>query len=218
VNEGRWFQSTIWTEVERARSGESTAYLGFVNRYRPAMVGYFRGHGADPEDAEDLAQEVFLNIVRSGVLSKVSPEKGRFRSLLLAIAKHVAANEIRARKRLKRGGGRVLVPIDPEELPQPTSEEEEEFDRAWVRQLMASALSDLESAHSRHYRAIRISLEGRSQTEIADEMGCTVAAANNFVHRAKAFIRKRVGQLVAESCRSEADYPGEAEHLSRYLD
>ena len=34
------FQSTIWTELERAREGDAAAYAQFVGRYRPAIVSY----------------------------------------------------------------------------------------------------------------------------------------------------------------------------------
>lgn len=212
------FGSTIWDEVARARDGESAALSAFVNRYRPAIVGWYRRRGLSREDADDLTQDVFFQIVQGKVLSKVSPEKGRLRSLLLAIAKHVAANQIRARNRLKRGGDRALVPIDPADLPAPTAEEEETFDGAWMRYLMTAALADLEDSQPHHYNAVRLSLEGISQSEIAACIKCTVAAANNYVHRGKAFIRERVRALIADSCRSREDFDAEATHLSRYLE
>lgn len=212
-----WLQSTIWSEIDQARAGESAAMSGIVRRYRPALVAYFRGRGADVEDAEDLAQDVFLSIVRGDVLSKAHPEKGRFRSLLLSVAKHVASNEYRARKRIRRGGGRAPVSIDPARLEAPAAKDGD-FDRAWVRGLMVAALGDLEGAHPRHARALALALEGRSQEQIAAELACTAAAVNNYVHRAKAFLKKRVRHLVAESCLGEGDFREEVAHLAPYLD
>jgi RNA polymerase sigma-70 factor (ECF subfamily) len=214
------FQSTVWAEIDRARDRDPAAYLQFVNRYRPAVVSFLRTQGFSSEDAEDLAQEVFLLIVRHDVLERVDPKKGKFRSLILAVTKNVARNTRRDRSRQKRGGDAPQLSLDQSELPvaaPESSEEQERFDRMWSQQLVAIALRELSSAHAHYYRALRLMLDGKSHQEIAQEMGKTANEVNNYVHRAKSWIGRTVRRLIVEYCASDAEFKDELRHLSKFL-
>ncbi|MFZ5616949.1 MAG: RNA polymerase sigma factor, partial [Pseudomonadota bacterium] len=74
------------TEEIAHSSTESVADLDAVverlaARYRPALIAYFRRRAPDKADAEDLAQEVFVRVLRRGGLDKVdNPEAFLFQA------------------------------------------------------------------------------------------------------------------------------------------
>lgn len=211
------FETTLWSEIGRAKSGDPLALLHFVNRYRPAVLSFLRSRGFSAADAEDLVQEVFLYLVRGNVLAKVDTRKGKFRSLLVSVTKHVILNDRRGRSALKRGRNARVVPLDEAILPAVEPKEEEDFDWFWARELTAAALCALEAAHPRYHEGLKRSLAGESHREIASAMGKSVAEVNNYIHRGKGWVRRQVERLVAETCTSNADLGEELKHLKKYL-
>ena len=77
--------------------------------------------GLQGHDAEDLCQDVFVCVLAGGVLAKADPDRGRFRSLLLAVTTHVIFDRLRKR---------CEVPVEDIEPPQPDAPDE--FDRSWA--------------------------------------------------------------------------------------
>ena len=68
-----------------------------------------RRNGHSPQDAEDLTQAFFAHLLGHDFLRNVAPEKGRFRSFLLASLKRFMAGQWRKEHALKRGGDASLV-------------------------------------------------------------------------------------------------------------
>src|SRR5688572_8422206 len=97
------FSTTIWNTILQAKGGRITAVNQVVEKYRPPVVAFLRSRGHSMEDAEDLAQEVFLTVVRDDLLARADRERSRFRTFLLAIVQNVMANADRVRRASKRG-------------------------------------------------------------------------------------------------------------------
>jgi RNA polymerase sigma factor (sigma-70 family) len=102
------------------------------------------------EDAKDLTQEFFREMLDSNLVGKYKPAVGRFRSYLKGAVTHFLAETHRASRRLKRGGGKVVLPleIDPEDTAQERSypvdiPPDEVFDREWARSLISDCVSEL---------------------------------------------------------------------------
>jgi RNA polymerase sigma-70 factor (ECF subfamily) len=207
------FPSTIWQDLNRARGGESDAWRAVVARYRPAIYSFLRAAGRSDADAEDLSQDVFLQIVRSRLLDGAHPRRGRFRSLVMAVTTNVMRHRLRDDRAEKRGGGRALDGLDP-----PAPEEEETFDREWVRRLVASALEELGKSHPAYYEALKLALEGKSQEEMSKTLHRKPAQVNNHVHRARMWMRRRLKALIQESCADREAYREELAYLGRYVD
>src|SRR6266849_3679264 len=91
------FATTHWSVVLAAKDlalPEADAALQRLCRiYWYPLYVYVRRRGHTPEDAQDLTQEFFKRLVERNALGTVSPEKGRFRSFLLASMNHLLANE-----------------------------------------------------------------------------------------------------------------------------
>lgn len=177
--------ATRWTLIEAARGGDTAAQRAFAEKYRAPVLAWLDGRGLRPDEAEDVAQEVFLRLFAEGVLERADPARGRFRALLLAVTRHVHASHVRAATAAKRGGGAVerLGELDP---AGPAGLDDDEFARDWLLNLLDLALRRLEREHPRYHEAIELFLlEGGRRADVARAMGRTEGAVRNYVHRGK---------------------------------
>ncbi len=215
------FQTTVWSMVLDAGDGRSTAVEQLVVRYRPAVVRFSRARGLSPADAEDVAQDVFLRLFEQRVLTRADPARGRFRSLLLAVTRHVIARHAERRAARKRGGGRAPVSLDHaaddgfrlgDALA--TEARDELFDREFLACLLARALRRLQEQNPSYHEAIAaFLLEERSQREIARELGVREGDVRNRVSRGRA----KLARLLRDEVEGYASSPGEFEDELRYL-
>ncbi len=210
------FLSTLWTVVREAGEGRTTAVTSLVEQYRPAVVRFLRHRGLTEADAEDVAQEVFLRLFDDRVLEKADPRHGRFRSLLLAVTRHVMGHFLDRRTAAKRGGGREPIPVD--EIVAST-EREESFDREFVACLLANALARLRRENPDYYEAITaFVVDQRPQADIARERGKTEAMIRNAVSRGKAKLAQILREEVLTYSSSREEFDDELAYLSRFLD
>jgi RNA polymerase sigma factor (sigma-70 family) len=189
----RDFDQTRWTLVEAAGAGDAEALAQLAERYRPPLLAFVRRRGP-PGLAEDLTQEVFIRLLRSSILARADKGAGRFRSLLLGVARNVIARHHQRQATQKRGGGKVIRGLG--ELDPAAQEEQDDFDREWVRRLLQLAFQRLEQEHPNYFAALRLYLlEEKSAAEVAEVMGKTKANVKNYVHRGRT---KLVGYLREE--------------------
>lgn len=206
------FESTRWSLVRRAADGDEEALREVLDWARPPVVAYLRRRGLAAE-AEDLAQEVFLLVHRDRLLARADPERGRLRSLLWAVTRHVIGHHIERSHAAKRGP-RKMAPLDVAEIAR--DEPEDAFDREWVAHLIRGALSHLERSRPAYHAAIRMFLlEGRTQAEVAEALGTTAANVRNLVHRGKRALVRHIQDQVMEYAASRHDYEAEIRSLSR---
>lgn len=89
----------------RARAHETLAAV-----YWGPVYAYVRlAHGAAREDAEDLTQGFFAEAMRRDLFARYAAGRARFRTYLRACVDAFVANERKAQRRLKRGGGTRTV-------------------------------------------------------------------------------------------------------------
>src|SRR6476646_4299453 len=80
----------------RVRDDEEGAFAELVELYPQRLVTVMHHLVGNPEEAEDLAQEVFLRVYRGR--KKYRP-RSKFSTWLFTIANNLALNSIRARQR-----------------------------------------------------------------------------------------------------------------------
>ena len=119
---GGAFLTIHWSIVQAADRDTEARDAGLINllmqRYWKPVYCYLRRNGVANEEAKDLTQGFFHEIVlEQHLLKKADAAKGRFRSLLLiALTRYVddvRANES-AQKRMPRDG---FVSLDADETP-----------------------------------------------------------------------------------------------------
>src|SRR5262249_24197409 len=117
-----------------------------------------RGH--DPERARDLTQDLFVRLLEKDVLAAADPSRGRFRAFLRAVCADFLANRREWERARKRGGDRVVIPIDVAEAegrctgePTPEWTAERLFDRSWALIVLGKVLDRLRREYDRAGRA-----------------------------------------------------------------
>ena len=98
--------TTQWSQVLAARDGSDTkarrALEALYKTYWEPLYAYIRHHGSSPDEASDLTQAYFTELLAKDFLASVDPSKGRFRSFLFSSLKHFLSHErerVRAQKR-----------------------------------------------------------------------------------------------------------------------
>ena len=188
------FASTIWTLIRSSKEDPRTVAGEVARLYRPPVVSYLRGRGVDSEQAEDLAQEVFLRIFEKRLLSKVEESRGKFRSFVLGVANNILREHRERTGAKKRGEGRVPIALD-EEIP---ADGERSFTHAWMLHLLRLAMKALESEAARRDLEVFRSFVGcgPSYEELATQLGITTTAVRNALYRTKERLRAEVSKLI----------------------
>src|SRR5579864_1697010 len=154
------FPTTRWTLVVAAgdpqRKDARSALVSLCENYWYPLYAYLRRRGYAPDQAQDLTQEFFMRILEGRYLDRADPEKGRFRSFLLASLKFLVADEEDRQRAYKRGGG-MLVRLEfssGEERYQrePAHDETPEriFERRWALSMLDRVVDKLRGEFVRH--------------------------------------------------------------------
>lgn len=231
------FPATRLSVVERTRSGDAetrrVALSTIIEAYwKPAYKHLRVKWSLDPDQAADLTQEFFASTLEKEVVEKYDPARARFRTYLRMCLDGFASNARKAERRLKRGGGVTLVPLDFETAegeiathePAVDADVDELFYREWVRALLEGSVADLK----RHAEASgrpemfevfsRYDLvdegDGRpTYTAIASSLNLTAATVTNHLAAMRRQFRKIVLERLRELTSSEEEWETEAARL-----
>ncbi len=226
------FATTHWSVVLAAgdqQTPEGAAALERLCRtYWYPLYAYVRREGHSPDDAQDLTQEFFARWLARMSFTQVSPDKGKFRSFLLASLRHFLSDQRDHARALKRGGGVELLSWNAQEAedryrlePVDRLDAEKIYERRWAMAVLRQALDRLraESAaagKAQWFERLRSFLSGDSDSssaETAVELGLTDTAFRGAVHR----LRQRYRELVREEIAHTVSHPSEIEEEIRYL-
>lgn len=151
---GKVFLTTHWSLIEKAGSSDeekNKAFVGLLlNRYWKPVYCYLRRKGYNNEQAKDLTQGFFHEVMLGQhLIEKADAAKGRFRSLLLiALDRYLGDVHERetAQKRVPKGQLVSLYVVAPPEIPQSIagSTPERTFHYAWVSALLEQVLEEVE--------------------------------------------------------------------------
>src|SRR5206468_7023266 len=109
------FRTTHWSVVLTAQDDSPAAHEALEKLcrtyWRPIFV-FLRRQGISQEEAEDITQGFFAQLLERRSFGAVRKEKGRLRSFLLASLKYFLADEQRRAMAIKRGKGQRLIPLE----------------------------------------------------------------------------------------------------------
>ena len=195
--------------------------------YWHPLYAYVRRRGHSPEDAQDLTQEFFAHLLEHNRVGTVSPDKGRFRSFLLASMNHFLSDEWDKARAQKRGGGKATF-VDLQEAETKLGQQAETlspdkaFERRWAMTLLEQVYERLAQEYQQQdkgdwFEALRGSLAGGGSTapyaELAARLGMTEGAVKVAVHRLRHRYRELLREIVAETVAT----PDEVQDELRYL-
>jgi hypothetical protein len=102
------FTTTHWSLVLDAQSESPAAQEALeklCRSYWRPIYSFVQRQGIGPEEAKDVTQGFFADLLEHRSLTAVRKEKGRFRSYLLGVLKYFLADERRRATAIKRGKG-----------------------------------------------------------------------------------------------------------------
>jgi hypothetical protein len=152
---GEVFLTTHWSLIQGVSSSdedESRALIGLLmNRYWKPIYCYLRRKGYNNEQAKDLTQGFFHEVVlERHLIENADAAKGRFRSFLLMALDRYLVNVQQmetAQKRRPKGRLVSLDMVEPPELPQSLKrcDPEDVFRYAWISGLLERVLEQVEA-------------------------------------------------------------------------
>ena len=227
----RDFRTTHWSLVLHAAGSSERSHHALetlCRQYWTPLYAFVRRRGYEEHHAQDLTQEFFSRFLAANSLDSVAPDRGRFRTFLLAALKNFLANEWRDANRQKRGGGQELISIDEfaeEEShyePSQAAEPDTVFDRCWAETVVAAALSRLSKEMENdglqaRFQNLKVFLQGDgsglSYAEAAQRAGLSEPATKTAIFR----MRRRYGELIRDEIAQTVDSPEEVEAEIQHL-
>jgi RNA polymerase sigma-70 factor (ECF subfamily) len=226
------FTSTHWSVVVEAQ-GESPAAQKALEKlcgiyWRP-IYSFVQRQGIAPEEAEDVTQAFFADLLEHKSLTAVRKEKGRFRSYLLGALKFFLADERRRVMAIKRGKGQRLIPLEElsrekriEIEPADTVTAEQIYERRWASTVLERVLDLLKreyiaAGNATLFDSLKQLLPDEpgapSQADVAAQLGMTENAVRQAFHR----FRQRYQSLLREEIAHTVATPGDIEDELRHL-
>ena len=190
---------------------------------------YVRRRGHSPEDAQDLTQEFFAQLLERQSLAHADPDRGRFRSFLLTAMNHFLVNEWKKAHAKKRGGGCSLLSLDWATAekrfdlePVDNSAPDKVFEKQWALTLLGEVLSRLECEYQSEgkadlFAALKQTLTGTRESqpyaELAPRLKMNESAVKVAVHRLRKRYRELIRDEIAGTLDGAQDVEAEMQHL-----
>lgn len=180
------------TLMQRIAAGDADMFRTFVERHQQLVIGTV-ARMIGPSDAEDVAQQVFLNIWKSA--PRWRPE-AKVTTWMLTIAKRLVFNESR-----RRGRAHLIPQSEKEEVetdypdgtPGPDSQVlEKELHRAIEMAMTMLPEKERLALVLRQY-------QGMPYEEIAVVLGVSLAAVKSLLFRARNSMKRILAPYLADS-------------------
>jgi DNA-directed RNA polymerase specialized sigma24 family protein len=231
------FPTTHWSRVLLAGGDDAEARASLAvlcANYWPPLYAFARRKGCSSEDACDVVQGLFAELLARESLRDLDPNLGRLRSFLMAACSLYLAKDRARGRALKRGGGIPPISIDAAIAearfgvePSHLDTAERIFDRRWASTLLDRALARVESENLGSgrrdlFEKLRPSVLGQTDSrlhrEVADELGMTEGAVRIAAHRLRRryreILRDEVARTVADPAEVDLELASLLEALS----
>ena len=179
-----------WTLIEQLKKGDESAFKYIVDTWKDMVYNTALSIVQHAEDAEDVTQEVFVQVYQSIAGFK---RESKFSTWLYRITLSKAMDHERRKKRKKRfgfvkslfgEGGEVVV--NPPDFNHPGVNLDNKEKAANLFKAMQSLPDNQRIAF------VLNKVEGLSYQEISEVMNTTVSAVESLLHRAKSNLRKEL--------------------------
>jgi DNA-directed RNA polymerase specialized sigma24 family protein len=231
------FVATRWTVVLAAgdsnlasdRASEALSELCRIY-WRPLYL-FLRREGIGSEDAQDLTQGFFVEMIRDRSYRRADREKGRFRSFLLGALRHFVADARDGEQAQKRGGGKIRELFDESAIAEveaqvPTAQNWSAcavFDREWAAALLRQTFDRLTqectiAGKPELFAGLRPYLAGTSDEAIPyEEISQRLHRGAGTLRSDVARLRTRYRTILREEVRGTVLEPEEVDDELRYL-
>jgi DNA-directed RNA polymerase specialized sigma24 family protein len=233
------FWTTCWSAVSLSAQsevpGSDLARDELCRLYWYPLYAFIRRRGYTADDAKDLTQGFFLFLFDRKTLRQATPNRGKFRSFLLASLKNYLSSTYHRDKAIKRGGNIHFVSLDFDGGEDRYSKEpadaltpEKIFDARWAMTLLSQTIESLKTEYGARGKATLfetlkpfLSLMGNGEPpgyeSVAEKLKLSPGGVKTLIHR----FRKRYAEIlraaVAQTVQDPADIDGEIHALCEAL-
>jgi RNA polymerase sigma-70 factor (ECF subfamily) len=177
--------------IERIRTGDRTAFMGFYDRFSPLLFSVAARILGDRKEAEDVLQEVMLVIWNKS--GGYDPQLGTLSSWTVALTRNKALDRLRARARRLRLIEEVVVMAEEAGVSATASANEVIHGRERAEMLRA-ALKELPAEQR---MAIELAFfTGLSQSDIATRLQQPLGTVKARIRRGMLRLREQLGGVL----------------------
>lgn len=176
----------------RVKQGDADAFAQLVAKYKQPVMNLLSRMLRDPTEAEDLTQNVFLQVYRSAHRYQVS---AKFSTWLFTIARNLCLNELRRRSRHPAESMDVM---HPEREDQPLHQLEDKKTFSPPESLLHGELElKIEEAISALPENQRMAIlmcrqDDLSYQEMSAILGCSLSATKSLIHRGRETLKDKL--------------------------
>lgn len=191
------------------RDGNAAAFEELMLRYQARLVTVLEHLVGSRDQAEDLAQEVFLRVYRA---RRSYVPGAKFSTWLFTIANNVASNALRSRSRRREvslnvgeSGPLGINPLARTVAASSGQMPARQLDKAEMRDIVLAAL---ESLNDRQRMAVLLSkFEEMSYADIAEAMQISPQAIKSLLSRARVNLREILEPYLEHGNRPSEKHP-----------
>ncbi|HEV7999960.1 MAG TPA: sigma-70 family RNA polymerase sigma factor [Planctomycetaceae bacterium] len=223
----REFAATRWSVVlvagRRSSPDSRRALESLCEAYWYPLYAYVRRRVADVNDAHDLTQAFFSELLTKNYVGSAKAERGRFRAFLLTSLKHFLSKERERARAQKRGGGKGPIPLDFESAdsryriePARGLTAEQIYDREWAVALLGRILQRLEAesadaGKSEQFQELKGFLIGEHAGAIYADVAVRLSTSEAAVKMAASRLRRRYRELLREEIAETLSRPDDVD-------
>lgn len=224
------FPATHWTVILAAQSRTLPEMSWLCEHYRSPLLVFLRGLGNHEDDIEDLVNGFFEHLLGRDFLQGAGPEKGRFRSFLIACLKNYLRDQHDRVRAEKRGGGQRPASLDAmNDFEQPVviatapgMPPDTAYDVAWADLIIENAVKRLgeecaAAGRKDLFDALEPVIYRDSDTGgyrgAGQKLGITEGAARIAAKRLKDRLRHLIRMEVRQTVEREEDVENEIRYL-----
>ena len=203
----------VQQEGDSARAEEALSQL--CQAYWNPLFAYVRRLGRTEQDAKDLTQQFFLELLSKNYLRAADRTKGKLRTFLLTALNHFLANEWDRANTLKRGGGKTVLSLEEEQEregggfePSVEASPLKIFERHWAGTLFERAHDRLrkelaDAGKEDQYDSLKDFLGDRTAPggyeDAAEKLRMSVGTVRVTVHRLRQQLARLIRAEVADT-------------------
>ena len=160
--------------------GDRSAFASLVERWQTRLINFFYRSTRNRADAEDLAQETFLELYRAA--SRYTA-RGTFNAFIFTLARRRLIDSYRKRSR------RPLDFIDPTDFVMQQQAEAKDSSRE-IEEAFHRALATL--PENQRNAILLLQQQGLSYDEIAESLNASLSSVKTWIHRARTHLREEL--------------------------
>lgn len=193
------------------------------------LYAYVRRRVADVNEAHDLTQAFFAELLEKNYVGAAAPERGRFRAFLLTAFKHFLSKEWDKARTQKRGGGQTPISLDFDSAdaslriqPAAMLTAEQYYEQQWAIALLGQIMERLQrefeqAGKAKHFDELKGFIVGDHAGSTYAQAAARLDMPEGAARQAATRMRRRYRELLRDEISHTVAGPDEVDDEIRNL-